>query len=513
MIKLLLVLPLLIWLNGCSNQQKADSTTPPRPQLKTQKQTRPTPAVLAPTVTTSIPLAVQSSAQSLSELPDVWLRIRAQIQIAVPNTLEVTEQREFYRRNQRLLNQVAVRAEPFLYHVVTELERRKMPVELALLPIVESSFNPLANAGAPAGLWQIVPQTARNFGLQRNDWYDGRKDPIASTEAALDYLQYLYNNLGEDWLNAVAGYNSGEGRVLNAIAANQAKGMPIDFWSLNLPKLSTVYLPKWLALIDLLQHSEKYEISWQAIDNKPQIGFTNIKGPVDLNQVANLTQLSLSEIKTLNPGFKRNNTPPGEQPLVLPLAKMDLFAKNRSQLRSIRLEDIARYKVKSGDSLGVIASKHDMTVAKLKQLNQLKSDRLTIGQQLYISNVANGTVQVTSSSRKSVNYQVKSGDNLWLIAKQFKVDPDDLAALNKLSANSGLKPGQSLKIPASRIESKARAGQKKQLYIVKAGDSLDKIAKKQKVKLTDLLKWNRLTADTLLQPGQKLQLVLVSGSS
>ncbi|RVU37184.1 LysM peptidoglycan-binding domain-containing protein [Rheinheimera riviphila] len=505
--KLLLIL-LLVWLNGCVNQPKTDtaSTSPVEPQ----QQAGTTVAISADRQ--SVPLAIDASEQSLSELPDVWLRIQQQIQIEVPNTLDVSQQRDFYRRHQSLLNQVSVRAEPFLYHIVVELERRKMPVELALLPIVESSFNPVAQAGAPAGLWQMVPQTARNFGLQRNDWYDGRKDPIASTNAALDYLQYLYNNLGQDWLNAVAGFNSGEGRVQKAIAANQAKGKAIDFWSLNLPKQSTIYLPKWLALIDLLQHAEKYQMKWPAIANQPAIGFTSIKGPVDLNQVAQLTQLSLSDIKTLNPGFRRSYTAHGEHTLVLPLSKMALFAQNRPQLRAVRLTETRQYRVKSGDSLGLIASKNGTTVAKLKQLNQLKSDQLKVGQQLFLSLAATAPSTVPSKVRKSAaskqaaSYKVKSGDNLWLIAKQFKVDGAALAKYNKLSANSRLKPGQTLKIPAAKEKVATVAANKNRVYVVKSGDSLDKIAKKQKVKLADLLKWNTLTTESMLQPGQKLQL-------
>lgn len=510
--KKLLLLSLLLWLNACVNQQKPVAAQP----APSESQQQVAPKETTTTISSTIPLAAASSVLELSELPDVWLRIRQQIQIQVPNTLDVSQQRDFYRRHQNLLNQVAVRADPFLYHIVTELERRKMPVEIALLPIVESSFNPLAQGGAPAGLWQMVPQTARNFGLQRNDWYDGRKDPIASTKAALDYLQYLYNNLGQDWLNAVAGFNSGEGRVQNAIAANRAKGKPIDFWSLNLPKQSTIYLPKWLALIDLLQHSDRYHVKWPAINNEPKIGFITIKGPVDLNQIANLTQLSLSEVKTLNPGYKRSSTAPGELTLVLPLEKMDLFAKNRSQLRTVRLADTRQYQVKSGDSLGLIASKHGTTVAKLKQLNQLKSDQLKVGQRLVLSSASTDTSSRAKSiappahkqvsKNRPAKYQVKSGDNLWLIAKKLKVDSAELASYNKLAASSSLKPGQTLLIPANRAAKKTTTGQKTNIYVVKSGDSLDKIAKRQKVKLADLLQWNALTTESLLQPGQKLQL-------
>jgi len=506
--KKLLLLSVLIGLNACTNTQ---TSSPPVASTPLPEQTASDPETITPT-SPEVSAPLSAAEQTLADTVDIWQRIRQQINIEVPNSIDVAQQRDFYRRNQRVLEQVAVRADPFLYHIVTELERRHMPVELALLPIVESSFNPLAQAGAPAGLWQMVPQTARNFGLQRNDWYDGRKDPIASTNAALDYLQFLYNNLGQDWLNAVAGFNSGEGRVQKAIAMNRAKGKPIDFWSLNLPKQSTVYLPKWLALIDLLQHSDKYAVHWPAINNTPKIGFSQVKGPVDLNQVAKLADLPLAELKTLNPGFKRNYTPPGTQTIVLPLAKMDVFAAQRSQLQAVRLTDTQPYRVQSGDSLGLIASKHNTTVAKLKQLNQLKSDQLKVGQLLVVTSpMASVTPTTASSSRTTMRYQVKSGDSLWLIAKKYKVDSAELASYNKLSATSKLTPGQSLKIPTTGSVNKsakhqADTKQPNQIYVVKKGDSLDKIAKTQKVKLADLLRWNTLSADSLLQPGQKLRL-------
>lgn len=501
--KLLLIL-LLYWLNGCVNHP----TTPvPLPDDTTQ--VPEVSVVHQPSKNSVTPSSIAVlPQQSLTELPDVWLRIRQQIQIDIPNTPEVEKQRDFYRKYQSVLKQVAVRAEPFLYHIVTELEQRQMPVELALLPIVESSFNPIAQAGAPAGLWQMVPQTAQNFGLQRNEWYDGRKDPIASTKAALDYLQYLYHQLGNDWLNAVAGFNSGEGRVQQAIARNRAQGKPIDFWSLNLPKQSTVYLPKWLALIDLLQDAEKYKVHWPAIPNSPKIGFTTVKGPVDLNQVARLSQLSFSELKMLNPGYKRSYTAQGEQALVLPLDNLALFAQNRSQLQKVKLQNTITYRVKSGDSLGLIASKHGITVAKLKQLNQLKSDQLKIGQQLIIQTIGGHAEPTMASAQLQAPkvYQVKSGDNLWLIAKAFNIDSQQLAKFNHLSPQSSLKPGQKLKIPVATRKTNRQPDTSTRVYVVKSGDSLDKIAKKQKVKLADLMKWNALTAETMLQPGQKLQL-------
>lgn len=166
---------------------------------------------------------------------DVWEKIQHARTIDVHDDAEVRKQRNFFDDKQKFMTQVTQRAEPFLYYIVSQLEARNMPLELALLPIVESGYNPLAQANGPAGLWQMIPATGRNFGLTINSAYDGRKDALASTDAVLDYLQHLYNTLGNDWINAVAGYNSGELVIKAAIDRNKAKGKPTDFWSLNIP--------------------------------------------------------------------------------------------------------------------------------------------------------------------------------------------------------------------------------------------------------------------------------------
>ncbi len=461
----------------------------------------------------------------LSQFDTVWQRIGHQVKIKVPDNADIRAQRAFYKRHQKLLDEVSRRAEPFLYHIVLELEKRKMPVELALLPIVESSFNPLAQAGAPAGLWQMVPQTARNFGLKRNEWYDGRKDPIASTAATLDYLQYLYQLLGQDWLNAVAGYNSGEGTIERAIRRNQQAGKPIDFWSLNLPRKSTIYMPKWLALIDLVQKPEQYDVRWGYIANKPSIGFASIKGPVDMAQAASLAGLSLIELKKLNPAFRKSTTAPGgPYTLVLPLDKVDSFNRQSEQLKLQKISVTTdSYTVKSGDSLGSIAKRYQITVAALRKANQLSSDQLKIGQKLALpgaafssgSFAASGNQHNEKASSKKPSqqrsYQVKTGDNLWDLSREFKVDLMELARLNKLTKSSALKPGQKILIPTTAKISQAKNSKSKDKnentarYTVKSGDSLDKIARKHKVKVADLMRWNALQAHSTLQPGQKLK--------
>lgn len=482
--------------------------------------------VVTPTVIELTDTSIsQSDNAELAQLPDVWQRIRQQSQLEIPDNAEVRKYRQFYLRYQSFYDQIAQRAHPFLYHIVVELEKRQMPVELALLPVIESGFNPLAQAGAPAGLWQMVPQTAKNFGLKRNQWYDGRKDPIASTEATLNYLQHLYDELGDDWLNAVAGYNAGEGKIQQAIAANRRAGRSVHFWSLRIPSRHTSTVPKWLALIDILKNSERYGIRFAHIPNRPQIAIASLSGQVELNAAAKLAGISLIELKRLNPAFRGTVTSAsGPHRLVLPADKVALFAKQSHRLPQAKHQQLAsswpaedrsgsrqttvgRYRVKSGDSLSLIAQKNGISVKKLKLLNNLKSDQLKIGQQLRLESdpqlqevAQSQRKNKTTASKATRSYQIQPGDNLWDLARKFKVDVVALQKLNQLTSKSALKPGQSLKIPPSIVAKKS--GQRG--YTVKKGDSLDKIAKVHKIKIADLLKWNQLKAGSLLQPGQQL---------
>lgn len=489
---------------GTSTSRSTSADTQNQQQTEHQHQIK-----VAPTPPQATSATADKIQTELSQYDDVWQRIAHQISIKVPDNADIRAQRKFYKRHQNFLDQVSKRAEPFLYHIVLELEKRNMPVELALLPIVESAFNPLAQAGAPAGLWQMVPQTARNFGLKRNEWYDGRKDPIASTAATLDYLQYLYQMLGQDWLNAVAGYNSGEGTIEKAIKRNKKAGKPIDFWSLNLPRKSTIYMPKWLALIDMVKHPDQHGVRWAFIANKPKIGFAKLPGSVDMAQAAHLAGLSLTELRQLNPAFRRANTAPGgPYVLVLPVDKLSQFENNSKQLPLQKAPQSASYTVKSGDSLGSIAKRHQTTVAALKRANQLTSDQLKTGQKLSLPGFADVPQHISKNPvRKSRSYEVKTGDNLWDLSRQFKVDLIELAKLNKLSEKSALKPGQKIQIPTmTSATTNKKSKTNSRSYTVQTGDSLDKIARKHKVKIADLILWNQLQINSKLQPGQKLKI-------
>ena len=454
------------------------------------------------------PIAEPNEPANLAALDDVWLRIRQQMSINVADRPEIAMERKFYSRQQKFLNDVATRADPFLYYVVTRLEQRGMPIELALIPIVESAFNPQVKGAGVSGMWQMAPQTAKNFGLKINYWYDGRNDAIASTEAVLDLLQYLHDNLEHDWINAVAAYNSGEARIQNAIIRNKAKGKPTDFYSLNIPVKYTRTVPKWLALVDIVRNPERHQVQLKPIANKPQFAIAKIKGPVDLAQAAQASGISLAQLKRFNTGFKRHATSPdGPHQLAIPVDNFSNF--DPTVLKVQKLVAGQSYKIKKGDTLGSIAAKFGVSINQLKKQNNLKSNTLTVGNSIQIPPEAE-----TARAKSASTYKVRKGDNIWTISKKLKIDAEQLRVANKLASGAELKPGQILKVPsaselAKKSSKKSKAANTSGLYTVQSGDSLDKIARKHKVKISDLIKWNDLKKSYMLKPGMKLK---VSGS-
>jgi len=456
----------------------------------------------------------------LAQYDNLWQRIADQMTLTVPDNDDIESQKRFFIRNQKLLKTASENAAPFLYHIVTELERRNMPLELALLPIVESTYNPKAGSfSGVLGIWQFSAGTGRNFGLKQNAWYDGRRDVIESSRAAMDYLQYLYSNVEQDWLSAVAAFNAGEGRVFKAIERNRYRGKATDFWSLNLPKQNTSYIPKLLALAELLKNSEKYAIPMPQLANQPQTKVVQINRGLDLNKAADLLNLSVAELRRLNPGFKSTTVPSASYQLVVPFGSAEDIGQQLAALPKVKVAPVAstgRYKVKSGDSLSKIAAQHKTSVKAIQQANQLSNSQLKIGQQLIIPGFAQSAEAqaVTGSAKKTSTtgaqtYTVKSGDSVWEISQTLKVSTEQLTKWNKLNAKTQLKPGQTLTYYKTS-ELKSGPDGKSMTYKVKAGDSLASIAQRFKVKVADIVKWNNIKANKYLQPGQELTLYLPS---
>ncbi|MEN3157086.1 LysM peptidoglycan-binding domain-containing protein [Alkalimonas sp. NCh-2] len=472
----------------------------------------------APTVTPLDPTKVD----------DVWQRIQLQLTFEVPEYRAIAEQRNFFARNQAYLDRVSTRAEPYLHYIVEQLEARNMPLELALLPIVESAFDPFAYSHARAsGLWQFMPATGKRFGLQQNFWYDGRRDVIESTRAALDYLQYLHDRLEGDWLNAIAAYNSGEGRLLRAIRHNKNRNLPTDFWSLSLPRETTAYVPKLLALVDLVRQPETYNIAWQPIPNQRQIGIVEVGRQIDLAVAAEMAGLSLNELHALNPAFNQWATDPdGSHRLVLPLDNKPQFREQLANTPTDQWLSWQRHTVVRGDTLGKIAQQYQTSVAAIQRLNDINGHTIRIGQHLLVPVSAKNAdayqlsqpgriaqAQQRTNPEQRIHYTVKQGDTLWDISRAHQVSVNELARWNGMTARDTIRPGQQLVIVQAQTSSTAATqgspGVTRTInYRVRRGDSLSRIAQRYRVQVADILKWNQLSIDQHLQPGQQLRLLV-----
>lgn len=464
-------------------------------------------------------------------LVDLWERTRRgfQLDLAAENR-RIKVQRNWYAKHQEYINRVAKRASRYYYHVVNQVETRGMPAELALLPIVESAYDPFAYShGRASGMWQFIPGTGKRYGLAQNWWYDGRRDIVASTDAALNYLDYLQKRFDGDWLLALAAYNSGEGNVSKAIKKNRRKNRATDFWSLDLPKETRAYVPKLIALAQLVKQPDRYGITLPPISNRPYFAQVETNSQIDLAQAAELADIPLEELYLLNPGYNQWATAPdGPHHLNIPIAKSELFKRNLAQLPPEKRISWIRYKIKSGDSLSTIAYKHRTTAKALRKINNLSSNRIRAGHVLFIPVASKSSEHyaLSASQRliakqmspaksgkiKSI-HQVKSGDSFWKISRQYGVGMRQLAAWNGLGTTDKLRVGQKLVVwtKPQLMATNATPAAGRQIirqigYRVRNGDSLARIAQKFNVRISDIEAWNGIHRSKYLQPGQPLKL-------
>ncbi|GHF90931.1 lytic transglycosylase [Thalassotalea marina] len=481
--------------------------------------------IIHPVNDVSIPLTDDTN---ISE--DVWQRIRDQLVFEVPENRRVVVQRNWYANHQAYLDRVAKRAEPFLHYIVQEIEKAGIPMDIALLPIVESAFDPFAYShGRASGMWQFVPGTGTRFGMKQNWWYDGRRDVIASTQGAIKYLQYLHKFFDGDWLLALAAYNSGEGRVQRAVRNNKKRNIPTDFWSLDLPKETRAYVPKLLAIADIVKRPDDFNIKLFQIKDKPVISAVDIGSQLDLAKAAELAGLSLKELQHLNPGFNRWATDPkGPHYLVLPNHKIEQFKTGLSQLSDKDRLAWQRYQIKNGDSLGKIAKKFNTDIGVIKQVNNITGTRIRAGKHLLIPVAARSLDQYILSSEQrlaktqnkergaeKLTHIVKSGDTFWDISRAYGVNYKQLAKWNGMAPRDTLKLGQKLviwrksKTTAPTQTSSAQQSIVRNItYKVRRGDSFARIASKFNVSIAQIERWNNISRSKYLQPGQLLKLTV-----
>lgn len=394
----------------------------------------------------------QDDGTNLTKDSDLWALIRDGLKMKVPDNPRIRAQRVNYLRNKSYLHDVTLRAEPYMYWIVEQIKKRKMPMELVLLPIVESAFNPRAtSASNAAGIWQIVPSTGRNYGLKQNRYYDGRRDIVASTRVALDMMQRMNKMFDGDWLLTVAAYNSGEGRVLNAIKYNKAHGKPTDFWHLSLPRETTIYVPKMLALSEILKDNRRYGVRLPTADESRALARVDVGQQLKLTQVAEMAGMSLTKLKNFNSGYKTSETAPnGPHYIMVPKSHVDQL---RESLASADIDAIqptkaladndsgsGSYKVRAGDTLSAIAARLNVPVSELKRSNNLRSAMLKPGQVLKVGRNASA---LSLADNSSITYQVRRGDSLASIAKRHGVNIKDVMRWNS-RASGNIQPGEKL---------------------------------------------------------------------
>ena len=388
---------------------------------------------------------------SIAADQDLWAFIGDELKMGIPENSRIREQKQKYLRNKSYLHDVTLRAEPYMYWIAGQVKKRNMPMELVLLPIVESAFDPHATSGAnAAGIWQIIPSTGRNYGLKQTRSYDARRDLVASTTAALDMMQRLNKMFDGDWLLTVAAYNSGEGRVMKAMKVNKARGKPTDFWSLPLPQETKLYVPKMLALSDILKNSKRYGVRLPSADESRALARVRLDSPVEIAQLADMAGMPVSKLKTFNAGVKGSTLgATGPKYVMVPQKHADQL---RESLASGEIADLQptlvadntpltsrSYKVRSGDTLSGIASRLGVSAKDLQQWNGLRGSNLKVGQSL---TVGAGSSAARLADNSSITYRVRKGDSLSSIAKRHGVNIKDVMRWNNGTGN--LQPGDQL---------------------------------------------------------------------
>lgn len=461
---------------------------------------------------------------------DLWQRMRAGFELSHEvDRQRVLRELQWFVDHPEHIDRVAKRSAPHLFYIINELEKEGIPREFALLPVVESAYDPFAYShGRAAGLWQFIPSTARLYGLRIDWWYDGRRDVRTSTHAAITYLKHLHDMFNGDWLLALAAYNAGQGNVLSSIRKSGIPRDEVDFWSLKvLPETST-YVPRLLAISELMANPDKYHIDLPPVPNAPYWEPVDIGGQLDLNKAAALATMTPEALYSLNPGFNQWAThPDGPHELLIPVQAADAFRKAVETLPPGERVAWRRHKVRSGENLGLIAQKYNTTVETIQKSNNLRGNMIRAGDSLMIP-AADSEVNYTMTRESRLAdhqkalartygsdptiHRVKSGESLWDISRKYRVNMRALAKWNGMGTTGVLYPGTQLKIykklnSTTSVSVTPREAVRKLNYRVRAGESLSLIASKFNISVQSIKSWNEeLGARKYIHPGDRLTL-------
>lgn len=460
------------------------------------------------------PFDLEENRSSLP-LDNLWDQIAIDFDLIYEHQPHYQEYLAFYLNNPRHFEHTSSRAEPYLFHIYQAVQERNLPMELTLLPVIESSFIPYARSHMSAvGLWQFIPSTGRNHNLAQNSWFDGRQDIHLSTQAALNYLEKLYKLNDQDWLLALASYNAGYGRILQAKTRlkKTRPGTPPTYWNLRpyLPKETRDYVPKLLAVSYLHKYHHDYDLPVKPVANKAYLAKVELEQQFSLQQAAKLAQIDIDLLRHLNPGYLKQVSPPeGPHTLLLPIENLQVFEQAKRQSESLYAIRWQNHRVQAGDTLGHIALKYGTSVAEIRLFNNLTNTTIRLGRNLTIPIPATQFTTHTQLVKQhnanpsfNHNHQVRAGQSLWTIAKDYQVSVAELVAWNDLNPQRPLQIGQLL-----NIASVATIANSPTEYIVKRGDTLWDIARTFNVNTRDLQRHNRLNPRGFLRPGQVIKIV------
>ncbi|MDP3481898.1 MAG: LysM peptidoglycan-binding domain-containing protein [Sulfuricella sp.] len=491
------------------------------------------------------PLNVASSEEPV----DLWERIRDGFALQELDSPLVQNHVAWYANRPEYVRRMVERSQLYLYHIVEEVEKRGMPTEVALLPMIESAFNPKAYSTSHAsGIWQFIPSTGKYFGLEQNWWYDGRRDVTAATDAALDYLQKLHDMFGS-WELALAAYNWGEGSVQRAIAKNRKKGLPTDYLSLTMPAETRNYLPKLMAVKQIIMDPAARNLTLAPIPNRPYFVSVATTQHIDLAVAARLAGMPLHDFVSLNPAYNRPViNAKGSRALLLPVDKANTFTSNLESYDK-PLVSWKSYTPTRGEKIDNVARRFSISVARLKEINSItKRNKLSAGQTLLVPLSRNeAAIPAFDEAQQAIEpeetgplpvssrliYAVKKGDTLASIAKRHKISAAQIKALNNLRSNR-LSNGQKLVIRQETLTKRKLAAVKtkpvkqaaaskakpvkpaaansakhsQHYYTVRRGDTVASIAKRFNVATNDIQRWNNISGKRGLTPGNKVALML-----
>ena len=393
----------------------------------------------------------------------------------------------------------------FMYFVIEELEKEQLPLELSLIPYIESNYDPFSISSSGAvGMWQFMPRTGRLYELNKTWWNEDRHDPYRSSQAAVGYLKYLYNRFGQDIYLTLAAYNAGPTLLDRRINQNKRRGLETDFWSLSLPNQTKEYVPKYVALKELVFNAEKYELLLPDIPNSPVVRQIKIPGQVEIITLSEFLDIKPELLYKLNAGYtKWASAPKDESIFYIPIDKYFLFESEANPFQDTNQINWISHVVESGDSLWALASKYDTEVQIIEQINFLNNDLLTIGSTLLIP-------LSKTPTNNFIPYEmhiVSEGDTLWDIANTYNLQVSDLAKMNSIDERSYLQLGQQLTIGNKNIHRNIESKKRTILYSIKQGDNLYKISELFDVTIKSIEEINDFSDDSLM-PGQIIKIAI-----